>query len=154
MTLGIKFLYPSQWIKEDQNNSVVLYYLPPTISPDRYLQTFKISVINPEKDPVFSSTNMSLTEITNKEIDYLHSNYNSFRLLSFKPTTIMNKPASMLIYEFIDQNFHKFKVMEILTINDNKVCVIFYYANPSKFYNHLTAIQSIIKSLKFTNTLN
>jgi hypothetical protein len=152
--------YPIDWDKHEiipfmneiLGGSIVSFNPSSNINVD-----FHVFVYKPNSISSFSYSNITLSELVDREINDLRERY-GFRSISSEPTTLANNPAYKIIY--FGSNLES-KTMETWTLKDDKAYEIEYTAvdsldkNPNKetgilqFSHYLPTAQKMIDSFEF-----
>jgi hypothetical protein len=144
--LGIEMHYPSSWKKLEHTNSVK--FLSPLEGPsDRFREGLGISAF-----PVNNNDNrLSIDRIALETINIYREQLQDFELIKSKAATFDNNPSHVLVYTYTNHNLIKIKAMDIGILNGNKIYVVTFYAELSKYPTYLPTIQKMIDSLEIVN---
>jgi hypothetical protein len=144
--LGIEMQYPSSWKKLEHTNSVK--FLSPLEGPsDRFREGLGISAF-----PVNNNDNrLSIDRIALETINIDREQLQDFQLIKSKAATFDNNPSHVLVYTYTNHNLIKIKAMDIGILNGNKIYVVTFYAELSKYPTYLPTIQKMIDSLEIVN---
>lgn len=143
-TYRIRIQYPSDWEKLEfnQRNIVVIFRSPPENSSDTKLENLLIQVGN------LPSQNITLDEIASANINALNQSLIDFELIELNATTLSgNNPAHKVVYTNREGKDER-KTMHILSIKDDKVYLITYTAEASRYDRYLPTIQKMIDSFR------
>jgi serine/threonine-protein kinase len=144
--LGIEMQYPSSWKKLEHTSSVK--FLSPLEGPsDRFREGLGISAF-----PVNNNDNrLSIDRIALETINIDREQLQDFQLIKSKAATFDNNPSHVLVYTYTNHNLIKIKAMDIGILNGNKIYVVTFYAELSKYPTYLPTIQKMIDSLEIVN---
>ena len=144
--LGIEMQYPSNWKKLEHTNSVK--FLSPLEGPsDRFREGLGITAF-----PVNNNDNrLSIDRIAVETINIYREQLQDFQLIKSKAATFDNNPSHVLVYTYTNHNLIKIKAMDIGILNGNKIYVVTFYAELSKYPTYLPTIQKMIDSLEIGN---
>ena len=143
--VGIKMQYPSNWTVSDtalrDYNDVVAFYSPLQNLSDALPAQLVLSMVR-------YSQNVSLDEYTNLSLSALNQSQ-QFIVNESNPFTLANNPAHKIIFSAISPTEQiNFNVMQIWTSIGNKLYILSYNAEASKFSTHLNTIQQMLDSVK------
>jgi hypothetical protein len=145
-TYGIRIQYPSDWQKlefsrRDSLGIAVIFRSPPENASDTKLENLLIQVGN------LPFQNISLEVLNNANIDNLRNSLVDFELVESTATTIAYNPAYKIIYtDTVGQDERK--TMQVLSIKEDKVYLITYTAEASRYDRYLPTIQKMIDSFR------
>ncbi|MBV9178479.1 MAG: hypothetical protein JO297_15745 [Nitrososphaeraceae archaeon] len=144
--LGIEMQYPSSWKKLEHTNSVK--FLSPLEGPsDRFREGLGITAF-----PVNNNDNrLSIDRIAVETINIYREQLQDFQLIKSKAATFDNNPSHVLVYTYTNHDLIKIKAMDIGILNGNKIYVVTFYAELSKYPTYLPTIQKMIDSLEIGN---
>jgi PsbP-like protein len=150
-TLGIKIQYPANWQRIESENNVhgVLFLSPSESNSDKFLESFSVS-----SSSLSNSNNNSVEELARQAISDHIEHLPDFQLLDIKLITVKDNPAYMLVYKYTDLVFGKAMAMDIGMENGDKVYILSYLAEPSKFFRYLPTIQKMVDSFEIQNIVN
>jgi serine/threonine-protein kinase len=143
-TSRIRIQYPSDWEKLEfnQRNVVVIFRSPPENSSDTKLENLLIQVGN------LPSQNITLDEIASANINALNQSLIDFELIELNATTLSgNNPAHKVVYTNREGKDER-KTMQVLSIKEDKVYLITYTAEASRYDRYLPTIQKMIDSFR------
>jgi len=143
-TSRIRIQYPSDWEKLEfnQRNVVVIFRSPPENSSDTKLENLLIQVGN------LPSQNIPLNEIASANINALNQSLIDFELIELNATTLSgNNPAHKVVYTNREGKDER-KTMQVLSIKEDKVYLITYTAEASRYDRYLPTIQKMIDSFR------
>ena len=145
-TLGIEMQYPSNWKKLEHTNSVK--FLSPLEGPsDRFREGLGIIAF-----PVNNNDNrLSIDRIALETINIYREQLQDFQLIKSKASTFDDNPSHVLVYTYTNPNSIKIKAMDVGILDGNKICVVSFYAELSKYPTYLPTIQKMIDSLEILN---
>ena len=143
--LGIKMQYPSNWTMSasalQSYNDVIAFYSPLQNLSDVLPAQLVLSVIR-------YSQNISLDEYTNRTISALNQSQN-FIVNESNPFTLAKNPAHQIIFSAISPSApFNFNIMQVWTIIGDKLYILSYNAEASKFSRNLPIIQQMLQSLE------
>jgi hypothetical protein len=143
-TYRIRIQYPSDWEKLEfnQRNIIVIFRSPPENSSDTKLENLLIQVGN------LPSQNITLDEIASANINALNQSLIDFELIELNATTLSgNNPAHKVVYTNREGKDER-KTMQVLSIKEDKVYLITYTAEASRYDRYLPTIQKMIDSFR------
>jgi hypothetical protein len=145
LLLGIKMQYPSNWTVSSSAlrdyTDVVAFYSPLQNLSDALPAQLVLSMVR-------YSQNISLDEYTNLSLSALNQSQ-QFIVNESNPFTLANNPAHKIIFSAIsptDQG--NFNVMQIWTSIGNKLYILSYNAEASKFSKNLPTIEQMLQSVE------
>jgi hypothetical protein len=145
--LGIEMQYPSCWKKLEHIN-YVKFFSPLEGSSDRFREGLGIIAF-----PVNNNDNrLSIDKIALETINIYREKLLDFQLIKSKAATFDDNPSHVLVYTYTNPNSIKIKAMDIGILNGNKIYVITFYAELSKYPTYLLTIQKMIDSLEIVNS--
>jgi hypothetical protein len=145
--LGIEMQYPSCWKKLEHIN-YVKFFSPLEGSSDRFREGLGIIAF-----PVNNNDNrLSIDRIALETINIYREKLLDFQLIKSKAATFDDNPSHVLVYTYTNPNSIKIKAMDIGILNGNKIYVITFYAELSKYPTYLLTIQKMIDSLEIVNS--
>ena len=144
--LGIEMQYPSSWKKLEHTNSVK--FLSPLEGPsDRFREGLGIIAF-----PVNNNDNrLSIDRIALETVNIDREQLQDFQLIKSKASTFDDNPSHVLVYTYTNPNSIKIKAMDVGVLDGNKIYVISYFAELSKYPTYLLTIQKMIDSLEIVN---
>jgi len=144
--IGIEMQYPSGWKKLEHINYVK--FLSPLEGPsDRFREGLGIIAF-----PVNNNDNrLSIDRIALETINIYRERLLDFQLIKSKAATFDDNPSHVLVYTYTNPNSIKIKAMDIGILNGNKIYVVTFYAELSKYPTYLLTIQKMIDSLEIVN---
>jgi hypothetical protein len=143
---GISIFYPSNWTLSTtglpEYSQVVAFYSPLKNLTDTIPARLAISVLRYEQ-------NISLTDYTNLTLTSLNGSQ-QLKVLNSGPITLDGKPAYKVTLSAPPsiQNPLPFGLMQIWTAVGNKLYILSYSTEGSKFPAYLPIVEGMIKSLK------
>jgi len=143
-TYRIRIQYPSDWeqLEFNQRNIVVIFRSPPENSSDTKLENLLIQVGH------LPSQNIPLNEIASANINALNQSLIDFELIELNTTTLSgNNPAHKVVYTNREGEDER-KTMQVLSIKEDKVYLITYTAEASRYDRYLPTIQKMIDSFR------
>ena len=144
--LGIEMQYPSSWKELEHTNSVK--FLSPLEGPsDRFREGLEIIAF-----PVNNNDNrLSIDRIALETVNIDREQLQDFQLIKSKASTFDDNPSHVLVYTYTNPNSIKIKAMDVGILDGNKIYVISYFAELSKYPTYLLTIQKMIDSLEIVN---
>jgi eukaryotic-like serine/threonine-protein kinase len=138
--------YPSSWKKLEHTNSVK--FLSPLEGPsDRFREGLGIIAF-----PVNNNDNrLSIDRIALETINIYREQLQDFQLIKSKASTFDDNPSHVLVYTYTNPNSIKIKAMDVGILDGNKIYVVSFYAELSKYPTYLLTIQKMIDSLEIVN---
>jgi hypothetical protein len=100
------------------------------------------------------STNTSVPELANQQLNSYNELYQDFQLIESKSTTFMGNQAYMLQYTYTDKLFGRVRAMDLGFISGGNDFIISYFGDPSKFYNYILTIHRMTDSFQVLSTLS
>jgi hypothetical protein len=143
---GIRIQYPFDWeklefIRRDSSGIAVIFRSPPENASDTKLENLLIQVGN------LPFQNISLEALINASVDNLRNSLVDFELVESTATTISYNPAHKIVYtDTVGQD--ELKTMQVLSIKEDKVYLITYTAEASRYDRYLPTIQKMIDSFR------
>jgi hypothetical protein len=144
--LGIEMQYPSGWKKLEHIN-YVKFFSPLEGSSDRFREGLGIIAF-----PVNNNDNrLSIDRIALETINIYREKLLGFQLIKSKAATFDDNPSHVLVYTYTNPNSIKIKAMDVGILDGNKIYVVSFYAELSKYPTYLLTIQKMIDSLEIVN---
>jgi hypothetical protein len=145
LLLGIKMQYPSNWTVSSSAlrdyNDVVAFYSPLQNLSDTLPAQLVLSMVR-------YSQNISLDEYTNLSLSALNRSQ-QFIVNESNPFTLANNPAYKIIFSAISPTDQvNFNVMQIWTSIGDKLYILSYNAEASKFSKNLPTIEQMLQSVE------
>jgi eukaryotic-like serine/threonine-protein kinase len=143
-TYRIRIQYPSDWEKLEfsQRNIVVIFRSSRENSSDTKLENLLIQVGN------LPSQNIPLDEVVRANINKLKQSLIDFELIELNATTLSgNNPAHKVVY-INREGEDELKTMQVVSIKEDKVYLITYTAEASRYDRYLPTIQKMIHSFR------
>ncbi|HKG89844.1 MAG TPA: PsbP-related protein [Nitrososphaeraceae archaeon] len=145
LLLGIKMQYPSNWTVSSSAlrdyDDVVAFYSPLQNLSDTYPAQLVLSMVR-------YSQNISLDEYTNHSLSALDQSQ-QFIVNESNPFTLANNPAHKIIFSAISPTDQvNFSVMQIWTSIGDKLYILSYDAEASKFSKNLPTIEQMLQSVE------
>jgi hypothetical protein len=143
--VGIKMQYPSNWTVSSSAlrdyTDVVAFYSPLQNLSDALPAQLVLSMVR-------YSQNISLDEYTNLSLSALNQSQ-QFIVNESNPFTLANNPAHKIIFSAISPTDQvNFNVMQIWTSIGNKLYILSYNAEASKFSKNLPTIEQMLQSVE------
>jgi len=142
--LELRIQYPSNWEKSEYDDRGILFLSPSESISDKFRESLGIAII--------PSTNISLPELANQQLNSYKELYPDFQLVESKPTTFKGNQAYMLRYIYTDKLFGRVKAMDLGFIRGGNAFIISYFGDPSKFYNYIPTIHRMTESFQVLST--
>jgi hypothetical protein len=93
----------------------------------------------------------SVVSMANEELS-LFKTFPSFVLLENVTINLNNNPAYAVEYKYFDPIFRSMlQTKEIFILHDDRLLVLEYYSDPSRYYDYLPIFQEMVNSLEFEN---
>jgi YVTN family beta-propeller protein len=146
---GVKINYSTNWeiIEEDENN--VRFSSLPESEYDSFQENLLLSVYPTEKEKY-----SRLYDLISEEINSYRQKYPDTKNIESNATTISNISAIVISLTITDINIQsKIKILEYITLKEDKVYYITYFAEPEKYYEYLPIIQKMVKSFQIATTI-
>ena len=145
LLLGIKMQYPSNWTVSSSAlrdyDDVVAFYSPLQNLSDTYPAQLVLSMVR-------YSQNISLDEYTNLSLSALNQSQQLI-VNESNPFTLANNPAHKIIFSAISPTDQvNFNVMQIWTSIGDKLYILSYDAEASKFSKNLPTIEQMLQSVE------
>lgn len=143
-TYRIRIQYPSDWEKLEfsQRNIVVIFRSQPENASDTKLENLLIQVGN------LPSQNIPLDEVVRANINNLKQSLIDFELIELNATTLSgNNPAHKVVYTNREGE-DELKTMQVVSIKEDKIYLITYTAEASRYDRYLPIIQKMIDSFR------
>lgn len=135
-TNGFTIQYPSTWeIANQSGKNIVLFKSPLENSSDIFQETVGIRVVD-------LTGGLSLDNFTNTNIKSLEQSAN---ILDSTPVTLADKPAHKILYSTNDERKN---IMQAWTLIGNKVYLITYVSDATKYLDFLPTVQKMIDSFE------
>jgi hypothetical protein len=154
---GISLQYPSAWeaielktsMSKTPSGSLALLLSPLENASDTYREKLLVSMQN------LGSKNMTLDEYTQHSINEYRNqsnNNNKIHIIESSPTTLSGNPAYRIVFTESFEG-HQLKKMQIWSIINNKVYLIIFSAEESKYDSHLPDVLKTFNSFKIFNPM-
>jgi hypothetical protein len=136
---GVKINYPSNWrVEKGKHPSKLELFKSPKESPS---------------DMIFENVAISLYNITSGTIEQLvplfinqhRKNFHNLTIIESAPTTLGGRQAHRLVVEAEGK-----RIMDVFTVEKNKVYEIAFASIPSKFDSYLPIVQKMLDSFEIT----
>ena len=147
LTSGIKIQYPSDWLKEAAAGTGVTFILPAgnNSNPEQFLAKLNTTAI------AGFPPNVPLKGMADGVLNGYKHFLPNFQLESYMNTTLGGSPAVKIVYRFTDpRNGGDFKASDTATIKANRLYVIQYYVQSSKYQSYLPTLQKMLDSFEIT----
>lgn len=153
-TSGIRIQYPSGWLKEAAAGTGVTFVLPTgnnsnnngsNNNPERFLAKLNTTAI------AGFPPNVPLKGMADGVLNGYKHFLPNFQLESYMNTTLGGSPAVKIVYMFTDpRDGGDFKASDTATIKSNRLYVIQYYVQSSKYQSYLPTLQKMLDSFEIT----
>jgi len=151
-TSGIKIQYPSDWLKEAAAGTGVTFVLPAgnnnnsnNSNPEQFLAKLNTTAI------AGFPPNVPLKGMADGVLNGYKHFLPNFQLESYMNTTLGGSPAVKIVYRFTDSRHGgDFKASDTATIKANRLYVIQYYVQSSKYQSYLPTLQKMLDSFEIT----
>ena len=147
LTSGIKIQYPSDWLKEAAAGTGVTFILPAgnNSNPEQFLAKLNTTAI------AGFPPNVPLKGMADGVLNGYKHFLPNFQLESYMNTTLGGSPAVKIVYRFTDSRHgDDFKASDTATIKANRLYVIQYYVQSSKYQSYLPTLQKMLDSFEIT----
>lgn len=151
---GIKIQYPSGWLKEAAAGTGVTFVLPAgknnsnnsnNSTPEQFLAKLNTTAI------AGFPPNVPLKGMADGVLNGYKHLLPNFQLESYMNTTLGGSPAVKIVYMFTDpRHGGDFKASDTATIKGNRLYVIQYYVQSSKYQSYLPTLQKMLDSFEVT----
>lgn len=152
--LGIYLQYPANWSKMeekfDANVNVISFISTPENDTDTFTENVNIAI-----EPL-QNESITLEEYSNTTLAALSNVFENFSLISKENTNLDGVPAIKIIFsitqpQITDQSRDidtikqiPMKIMQILSVKEDKAYVIIYSAEEAKYDDYLPIIEKMI----------
>ncbi len=141
---GVKMNYPADWDKRENIGSLLVAFTSgKEDSNDNFQENLNVAVQN-----MTDETRFTLDEYTGAIISSYKEQLEDFNLLESAPATLVNFPASKIVYTAKNSDKVSLKLMMVLTIKDNKVYMVTFAAAEDKYEKFLPGAMTIVDSLE------
>jgi eukaryotic-like serine/threonine-protein kinase len=142
-TFGIKMQYPSSWAKQTTGQGVNFVLLA---NGKNNLEQFlaKVNVTSIMGFP----PNMPLKAMADRVVDGYRHFLGNFQIKSYTNTTLGGNNAIKIVYSYTNTKNNSFNATDIATIKNDRLYVIQYYAESSKYQSYLPTLQKMIDSFQ------
>ena len=151
---GFQIMYPSNWEKlefsegiEEGGRSIVVRFLSPA---EGVSDSFREYVII-EVDKNIQSNKTRLDKYVSSHIDSLRRSLQGFNVNELNITSFANNPEEKVVYSYRDSVIGTAKIMEVWIRNPNKLYLISFNTDATKYFQYLPLIEKMLSSFKITN---
>jgi eukaryotic-like serine/threonine-protein kinase len=141
---GLNMKYAKDWTKDEIPNILT----GETVTFSNSFQ--KLAGKYPENISIrvedWKSPTLTLAAYTQLAIAEINQHYPNAKIIESSPTTLAHKPARLIVYTGKDENSRRIKNLEVWTIDQGKVYIITYKAEPDRYYQHLETAMTMINS--------
>jgi hypothetical protein len=151
-TYGIRVQYPSDWTIQESNATGTLINIATFVSPTgpNFNPTADIAIY---MDKLHNST-ANLNNYVQYSLDG-YKNFSAFKLLRLNTnSTLAGSSAYTLIGTYEGLSSRLQKLMEVGTIIGDKVYILQYIADASRYTDYLPIVQKMIDSMQITSQGN
>ena len=143
-TYRIRIQHPSDWEKLEfsQRNIVVIFRSPRENSSDTKLENLLIQVGN------LPSQNIPLDEVVRANINKLKQSLIDFELIELNATTLSGNNSAHKVVYTNREGEDELKTMQVVSIKEDKIYLITYTAEASRYNRYLPIIQKMIDSFR------
>jgi eukaryotic-like serine/threonine-protein kinase len=142
-TLGIKMQYPSSWTKQTAGHGATFVLLS---NGEKNPEEFVVK-LNATSITGFPS-NVPLKALADRVIDGYKHFLRNFKIESYANTTVVGNNAIKILYTYTDSKNNGFKATDIAIIKNDRLYVIQYYVEGSKYQTYLPILQKMIDSFQ------
>ena len=139
MINGFSLKYPSDWQLAQHIDRSVSFIAPREGAADIYPAGFAIMV---KKVPA----NLSLSMITQKQLETLKTLYPDFHILETSDISFFALPAHKIVFTATDTTGHLRKAMQIWFKEETKTFLFTYKSNVEAFPKYLSTIELMLNS--------
>ncbi|TBR58943.1 serine/threonine protein kinase [Westiellopsis prolifica IICB1] len=144
MTYGISIKYPQTWmlseIPDSRTGSLAKFISPKESNSDQYQENVILFVNLP-------ANNKKLDEYTRNSITEIKQFFPDAKIISEGKTELAKLPAYQIVYTGKEEG-NDVQVLQVWTIKDNRIYLINYTAQVSKYSKYLKSAQTMIHSLE------
>jgi serine/threonine-protein kinase len=142
-TFGIKIQYPSSWAKQTADQGVT-FVLPANgkNNLEQFLAKLNVTGI------VGFPPNVPLKAMADRVVDGYRHFLSNFQIESYANTTLGGNNAIKILYSYRNSKNNSFNATDIATIKNDRLYVIQYYAESSKYQSYLPTLQKMIDSFQ------
>jgi hypothetical protein len=151
---GFQIMYPSNWEKlefsegiEEGGRSIVVRFLSPAEGVSDSFREYLII----EVDKNIQSNKTRLDKYVNSHIDSLRRSLQGFDLNELNTTSFARNPEEKVVYSYRDSVIGTAKTMEVWIISSNKLYLISFNADATKYFHYLPLIEKMLGSFKITS---
>jgi eukaryotic-like serine/threonine-protein kinase len=142
-TLGIKMQYPSSWTKQTAGHGVTFVLLS---NGEKNSEQF-MAKLNATSITGFPP-NVPLKALADRVVDGYKHFLRNFKIESYANTTVVGNNGIKILYTYTDSKNNGFKATDIALIKDDRLYVIQYYVEASKYQIYLPILQKMIDSFQ------
>jgi hypothetical protein len=151
---GFQIMYPSNWEKlefsegiEEGGRNIVVRFLSPA---EGVSDSFREYVII-EADKNIQSNKMPLDKYVGSHINSLRTSLQGFDVNELNITSFAHNPEEKVVYSYRDSVIGTAKTMEVWIRNPNKLYLISFNTDATKYFHYLPLIEKMLSSFKITN---
>jgi eukaryotic-like serine/threonine-protein kinase len=142
-TLGIKMQYPSSWTKQTAGHGVTFVLLSNgEKNPEQFVAKLNATSITG------FPPNVPLKALADRVVDGYKHFLRNFKIESYANTTLAGNNSIKILYSYTDSKNNGFKATDIAAIKNDRLYVIQYYVEGSKYRTYLPILQKIIDSFE------
>jgi eukaryotic-like serine/threonine-protein kinase len=142
-TLGIKMQYPSSWTKQTAGHGATFVLLS---NGEKNSEQF-MAKLNATSITGFPP-NVPLKALADRVVDGYKHFLRNFKIESYANTTVVGNNGIKIVYTYTDSKNNGFKATDIALIKDDRLYVIQYYVEASKYQIYLPILQKMIDSFE------
>jgi eukaryotic-like serine/threonine-protein kinase len=142
-TLGIKMQYPSSWTKQTAGHGATFVLLS---NGEKNSEQF-MAKLNATSITGFPP-NVPLKALADRVVDGYKHFLRNFKIESYANTTVVGNNGIKILYTYTDSKNNGFKATDIALIKDDRLYVIQYYVEASKYQIYLPILQKMIDSFQ------
>jgi eukaryotic-like serine/threonine-protein kinase len=142
-TLGIKMQYPSSWTKQTAGHGATFVLLS---NSEKNSEQF-MAKLNATSITGFPP-NVPLKALADRVVDGYKHFLRNFKIESYANTTVVGNNGIKIVYTYTDSKNNGFKATDIALIKDDRLYVIQYYVEASKYQIYLPILQKMIDSFQ------
>jgi eukaryotic-like serine/threonine-protein kinase len=142
-TFGIKMQYPSSWTKQTAGQGVNFVLLANGKNNlEQFLAKLNVTGI------IGFPPNVPLKAMADRVVDGYRHFLGNFQIESYTNTTLGGNNAIKIVYSYTNTKNNSFNATDIATIKNDRLYVIQYYAESSKYQSYLPTLQKMIDSFQ------
>jgi eukaryotic-like serine/threonine-protein kinase len=151
---GFKIMYPSSWEKlefsggiEESGRSIVVRFLSPAEGVSDSFREYLII----EVDKNIQSNKIRLDQYVESHIDSLRRSLQGFNVNELNITSVTHNPEEKVVYSYRDPVIGTAKTMEVWITSPNRLYLISFNADETKYFYYLPLIEKMLSSFKITD---